>query len=59
MSGRRPFSPFLTAYAVVASLFFLWLGSRVQTPALAGALYAVPWLLLLFLAWQRGWLDRR
>ncbi len=59
MGGRRPFSPFLTGYAVAAALFFLWLGSRVQSDLAAGALYAVPWLLLLFLAWQRGWLDRR
>ena len=59
MGGLRPFSPFLAAYAVVAALIFVWLGSRVQSPLGAGALYAVPWLLILFLAWQRGYLDRR
>lgn len=59
MGGRRPFSPFLAAYVVAAALLFVWLGSRARSPLAAGALYAFPWLLIIFLAWQRGYLDKR
>lgn len=59
MGGRRPFSPFLAAYAVGSAVFCVWLAARTESRILAGALYILPWALLLFLAWQRGYLDRR